>query len=60
MSQQNSICALALAYVSTHHLNLGIIENDVMPSIMNAYTGTAYTGTTLPVESTFVTIYSGN
>ena len=53
MSQRNSICALALAYVSTHHLILGIPEQDVITSIMNAYT-------TLPVESTFVTLYSGN
>ena len=53
MSQRNSICALALAYVSTHHLILGITEQDVITSIMNAYT-------TLPVESTFVTLYSGN
>ena len=51
----NDLCAcLGLRYyVSTHHLNLGIVEQDVITSIMNAYT-------TLPVESTFVTLYYGN
>ena len=53
MSQRNSICVLALAYISTYHLILGITEQGVITSIMNAYT-------TLPVESTFVTLYSGN